>query len=502
MKIALVFNPFTYKKHEENLRVVQKYFGLFPPLSLAWVAGIIRKAGHDVIIIDARTLSLSLQQTAGILKKYRPDIIGAMMTTYMFPETLSWVKYLKNELHASGIKVRTLIGGYNLRIYPLESMTDPAIDFGCEEHAYFTVPALLEALEAGRGDLSGVPGLLWRDKTGLRRNPHPQKIDFNAFPFPARDLLPNELYAEFPTQRKNFTVMVTSLGCPHTCMFCEAGDTKYSPRDAVKVVDEMQECHDKYGVNEIDIFDYDFTADKARAAAICREIGSRGLKMTWACRSRVDNLDDAALKNMYSAGCRRIYWGIEHGDQKVLDGLNKKVSLERAAAVMKSSRAAGIQNLGFFLVGVPGETRESARATVSFAKSLDLDYAQFSKLLAKPGTPLLANMKKNGWRDYWADWVSGTETDRDLPRPWLDGISGEELGDMAKKAYLGFYARPAFLVRHLLRCRSPFEILRKFFALMDMLCQSPAAGAGKKFRAYSENIILVMREKTAWLRRS
>ena len=98
MRLALVFNPFSYKLHEENLRVVQKYFGLFPPLSLAWVAAIARRAGHDVIIIDARTMQLSKADVADRLKQWQPDMIGFMMTTYMFRETYGWAQYLKKEL--------------------------------------------------------------------------------------------------------------------------------------------------------------------------------------------------------------------------------------------------------------------------------------------------------------------------------------------------------------------------------------------------------------------
>ena len=95
MRFALVFNPFSYKLHEENLRIVQKYFGLFPPLSLAWVAAIAERAGHECIIVDARTLQLTREETLDILRQFKPDIIGFMMTTYMFRETLEWIRFLK-----------------------------------------------------------------------------------------------------------------------------------------------------------------------------------------------------------------------------------------------------------------------------------------------------------------------------------------------------------------------------------------------------------------------
>ncbi len=120
MRFALVFNPFKYKVHEENIRIVQKYFGLFPPLNEMWVAAIAERAGHQCVIIDARTLQLSKSETVEILKSFRPDIVGFRTTTYMYPETREWIKYIKEQLN-----VLTIIGGYNMRVYPMESVQPP-----------------------------------------------------------------------------------------------------------------------------------------------------------------------------------------------------------------------------------------------------------------------------------------------------------------------------------------------------------------------------------------
>lgn len=503
MKVALVFNPFSYKMHEENLRVVQKYFGLFPPLSLAWVAAIIRQAGHEAMIIDARTLRLTKEEVLEKLISYQPDVIGSMMTTYMFPETLEWLRFLKSGLKAEGTDAKVLIGGYNLRIYPKESLLHDIIDFGCVEHAYFTVPALLEKLENGAQDFEDVPGLAWKKNGEVIVNPHPQQIDFDKFPNPARDLLPNDLYAEFPTQNKNFTVMITSLGCPFRCDFCEAGGYKYNPRSPETVVNEMQECVEKHGIHEIDIFDYEFTGIRSRVQEISRLIKERNLDITWACRSRIDTVDKELLEEMHSAGCRRIYWGIEHGCQHVLDSMHKGITLEQIETTIALSKHIGIQNLGFFLVGVPGETKATVRKTLEFAKKLDLEYVQFSKLLAKPGTGMWKEMVAGGWRDYWADWVSGIEKDRVLPRPWLTSIRNEEVDKLAKWAYVEYYSRPVFLLRHAFQCKSFTEFCRKFFAFIGMVfSQENIPMARKNFSAYSENIFKVITKKLAWVKQN
>lgn len=480
MRFALIFNPFQYKIHEENLRVVQKYFGLFPPLSLAWVAAIAEKAGHKVIIIDARTLKLTKEETLSALKEFKPDIMGFMLTTYMFPETLGWIRYLKQRL-----KVPVVVGGYNLRVYPKESVFPPEIDFGVVEHAYYTIPALFRELE-GDQNFDRVPGLVYKDADGVKVTAHPEKINFDLFPNPARHLLPNGLYAEFPTQRKNFTVMITSLGCPRACTFCEAGGTLYSPRSPLTVVNEMEECYHKYNVREIDIFDYEFPMIRERTLAICKEIRNRKLDITWACRSRIDSVDEELLREMQKAGCRRIYYGIESGVQEILDKVNKGITLSQIRETIGLTKHFGIQALGFFLIGAPGETKKTVKQTVGFAKELDLDYVQFSKVLAKPLTGMWKDFKKQGI-DYWQDWISGRTEDKPLPRPWTK-LTNEQVDRLAKWAYITYHSRPFFLFKSLLKIKSFTELKRKSFAYLDMLFfQENVSQANNGFVAYNEN---------------
>ena len=475
----MIFNPFKYKIHEENLRIVQKYFGMFPPLSLAWTAAIAREAGHEVTLIDARTLNLNKDQTLVRLREFKPDILGFMMTTYMFPETLEWIRYLKEALN-----VPVVVGGYNLRVYPRESISHPEIDFGVLEQALETVPQLLAALE-GKTDLKDVVGLAYKDKDGNILLNAPRHVDFDKFPNPARDLLPNHLYAEFPTERKNFTVMVTSLGCPYGCIFCEAGRTEYNPRSPITVVNEMEECYHKYSVREIDIFDYDFTIDRTRTIEICRKMRERGLDILWACRSRVD-IDEELLREMKEAGCGRIYYGLESGSPGILHRLNKGITLEQIRKTVRTTRQLGMKALGFFLIGAPGDTKKTVKETVKFARELDLDYAQFSKCLAKPLTPLWKQMVETTKKDYWQSWILGKEADRELPRPWTE-LSNKEIDRLARWAYLSFYSRPSLLFRSTIKVRSFAELRRKTFAFLDMIFrQEKVSRADKNFTAYHE----------------
>ena len=482
MKLALIFNPFKYKVHEENTRITQKYFGLFPPLSLAWVAAIAEQAGHDVRIIDARTLQLSKQDTVELLKKFNPDILGFMMTTYMFPDTLAWIKFIKKQ-----INVPVMVGGYNLRVYPEESISYREIDFGIIEHAYYTLPALLKEIETKTNNFANVPGLVYKKDGKIIKTDHPQVINFDLFPKPARHLLPNELYAEFPTERRNFNIMVTSLGCPFKCKFCEAGKTPFNPRSAENVVQEIEDCYYKYAIREIDIFDYEFTGNRKRVLEICALLKQKNLDIIWACRSRIDTVDSELLAIMYETGCRRIYFGIESGSQEILDTINKNQTLAQAVDIISCCRKVGIKTLGFFLIGAPNETEVTIKKTVKFAKSLDLDYVQFSKCLAKPLTPLWKDLVDKTKADYWKDWILGEEVDRQLERPWTI-LTNEQIDKLAKQAYLSYYFRPKFLIKALVQLKSLQEFKRKLFALFEMMfSQENRSKKNKKFHAFNEN---------------
>ncbi len=494
MRLALVFNPFSYKLHEENLRVVQKYFGLFPPLSLTWVAAIARRAGHDVIIIDARTMQLSKPEVADRLKQWQPDMVGFMMTTYMFRETYAWVQYMKKEL---GVPI--IVGGYNLRVYPTESVTPEDIDFGCVNSALVTLPALLKELETDRR-FHDVPGLVFKENGKVIETPGlAEEESFEDYPNPARDLLPNELYAEFPTERRNFTVMVTSKGCPRGCMFCEAGKTRYNPRSPERVIAEIQECYDQYGIREIDFFDYEFCILKERTKAICQGILDHGLDVQWACRSRIDSVDPEMLELMHRAGCRRIYYGIESGVQQILDNVNKGITTKQIEETLEATHDVGIKALGFFLVGSPGDTKETLAESVKFAKKLDLEYVQFSKLTAKPLTPIWKEMVERDGYDYWREYILGNVQERPLDRPWTP-FTNDEIDELAKWCYVKYHFRLKFMLKSTLRVKSLLEFKRKFSAFIDMIFrQEKTSTADENFLAFNENTDETKQRMRQWL---
>ncbi|MCE5210782.1 MAG: radical SAM protein, partial [Deltaproteobacteria bacterium] len=244
-----------------------------------------------------------------------------------------------------------------------------------------------------------------------------------------------------------------------------------------------------------DFFDYDFCMDRRRIEDICDGIIESRLDITWACRTRVDYVDETLLRKMRMAGCSRIYFGIESGVQEILDRLNKGIRLQQIRDTIEATKGVGIRALGFFLVGSPGETQETFSQTVKFAKSLKLDYVQFSKLTAKPLTPYWKQMVKNTGSDYWREYILGNAGDKPLSRPWTS-LTSEEIDKMTRKAYIMYHCRPMFLCNHALQVKSWDEFKRKFFAFLEMMFrQERVSTTDENFVAYPENRVKTLSYK-------
>jgi len=362
----------------------------------------------------------------------------------------------------------TLLGGVHMGIYPEETFSHRAIDFGCTGEAEMVLPEFLETLNRG-GDLASVKGVIWRDGDQVVVNEFPDLLyDVDNVPFPARNHLPNDRYYSFISQFRNFTPLITSRGCPFRCIFCEQGGLPFRGRKPENVVDEIEECYHVYKVREFDFFDSSFTVDKKRVVRICEEINRRGIHVAWAIRSRVDLVDEEMLVALRNAGCKRIYYGIESSSPKILETLRKKTNLEQIREVMFLTRKHKIDTFGYFMVGSPGETPETIQDSIRFAIDLKLDYAQFSKVTPMPATELYRMLLNEGQPDYWRKYILDPGNEIFVPRPGCD-LSEEEIQQWTRRAYIRFYFRPRYIVKALLRLKSRHELKRSVRTAWSML---------------------------------
>ena len=454
MKIALVQYPLGHRRFSENLKVIDEEFCLAPPIVLAYVAAILENAGHKVIIIDAHARRLTKEKVLRLLMDFSPDIIGFRADTYWFHAAAEWACFFRSRLNA-----KIIVGGINMSLYPLESMAAGCFDYGLIGEANHSLPGLISEIEKGCLP-EKIPGAVYK-KNGVFvfNEPSSRPVDFDSYPLPARHLLPNHLYHSFTSQLRNFTIMLTSLGCPFHCSFCAISRLGYRERSVAGVIDEIEQCYKKYNVREIDFFDATFFANKQRSLSICEQILKKGLKLEWSCRSRVDVVDDEILKTAYRAGCRKIYYGIESASDEVLKNVNKQISVAQIRHAISLTHKNGINALGFFMIGNPSDSRGSVMSSMKFAKDLELDFIQVCRAIAKPNTGLNDALMSACGRDFWREYVLGKRKDMRLPMPWTD-LTHEEIEALAKKFYQDFYLRPGYILKRIRKTRSLGEFLR------------------------------------------
>jgi radical SAM superfamily enzyme YgiQ (UPF0313 family) len=465
MRLILLYNNFLPEVHWNCLKAQEKNMGAIPPLNLCYIAALARKCGHEVTLIDLQIERLSFTELIEKITAFKPDLMGFTITTYLFHPMLEWIKNIK-----AAVKVPVIVGGFHLSLYPHETMAHPVIDLGIIGSAFSTLKLLLE----NYGDCSQyyfIPGLCFRDERGVHINPvnKDEKFDFDAMPFPARDLIRNDQYGNFICVRKNFTAMLTGTGCPFRCKYCASTLSHCIMRSAGNVTDEIEECYEKYGVREIDFYDQSFTIDRKRTLMICDEIIKRKIDIIWTIRTRADLIDKELLEAMKTAGLTRIMYGIESGDQGILDRLNKNESLEKVKSIVKLTKKYGINMLGFFMLGCPGETAKTLQNTFRLALSLPFDDIQATRFTLFPGTRFYEEyLSETGEPDYWAQYTLDQKNARKLPL-FDTAFTPQEIERDVKKLFLKFYLRFSIIFRRIVSGNLIFHFGRHLKALVDML---------------------------------
>lgn len=463
IKVGLVFPA--YKEYQDTVSLPEnkRHLGVIPPLSLAYVAAILERAGCKVKLIDASALNLTKEKTASELREFNPEFVGFTSSTIDFHNTLDWIRYLKERL-----KLPTLIGGIQLSVYPRETLSHQAIDYGVIGEAEESLPQLLDCL-VNKQDLSQVKGICYRDEGRINiTGPRPPSRDLDQCPFPARHLLPNDRYYSLISKTKNFTAMLTSRGCCYRCIFCDNQTILYRCRSPKNVVDEMEHCQNLFKINEIDIFDALFSIDPDRVIKICREIKRRRLKLRWAFRTRVDLVTEKMLEEAQQAGCRRIYYGIESADEEILKNINKNVTIELVKKITSLTKEKGIETFGYFMFGNPGDNKDTIRKTVRLMLELPLDYVQISPVFAPPNTALYEMLKRQIGKDYWAEYTLLPGKEDLLPR-YGTSLTDRQVGRSVRAAHLKFYLRFRYIWKFITQLRSAEEFFRSARALEDIL---------------------------------
>jgi radical SAM superfamily enzyme YgiQ (UPF0313 family) len=223
-------------------------------------------------------------------------------------------------------------------------------------------------------------------------------------------------------------------------------------------VDEVELNLREFGIRDFDIYDSTFTANRRRVIEICQDLKRRKLDIGFTVRSRVDVINRNMLMELKSAGCHTIMYGVESSNREILKRMNKGISPERVREVLDDTMKVGIEMLGFFMFGFPGESKETIEDTIRFALELPLDYAQFTVLLPFPETEIYEHYRARGLEDYWAEYTKDASKEREIELIDTE-ISRKEASRYLASAYKDFYFRPRIILKRFKKLRSIGEFL-------------------------------------------
>lgn len=439
----------------ENTRLpnsLNKVQGVLPPLSLAMLAASLEKANIPVKIIDCPGSNIGKIEFEKIIDELKPDIvgIGPMMTP-----AIEGVFEAAAICKKSGAIV--IVGGPHLSIYPKETMANKNIDFAIIGEGDFSIVKLVEAIK-NNSDVSQIPGLVWRKDSEILENPAAIVENLDELPMPAYHLLPMKNYNSIIGLHPVSTMMV-GRGCPYRCGFCyKTPSDKLIRHKSVKyVIEEMKYLIERYGVKEIMFYDDTLTLKKDYIFNLCDEIKTQKIKIHWEAPTRVNHIDEELIKKLAEAGCVRLRMGVESGNEKIRQIMNKGVSAEQIISAFGLCKKYGIETFAYFIIGYIGETEETINETINFARKLDPDFAMFTIATPLPNTDLFERAVQAKLIDpnYWKNYTLGGSKERIK-------FLVKDAEKWTKKAYLKFYFRPGFIIKKLLKMRD-LDTAKKYF---------------------------------------
>ena len=410
--------------------------GVQPPYGLLYLSAYLKRAGHQVFFLDG--FFHDPDAMIALMQREQIRVVGLSAVSYHWQKGVATAQAIPPAVPDAFI----LVGGAHanaLRGEVLEgSDAFDAVVFGDGEE---TVVEIADRLAAGSRDLAGIAGCATRE----HHNPERKPIrDLDTMPLADRSLVSLRDYRPSPFyyRRLPFTAIIGSRGCPYKCTFCHT-EVLTRLRSAESLVDEIEHLQRTLGVQEVVFYDDTFTLKKRRVYALCDLIRRRGIRLSWSANARADLVDPDLLRAMRGAGCWRLLFGIESGNQKTLDAMQKKETLDEIRAGVRMTREAGIDTYGMFILGYPGETHEDGLRTLRFAQELELDYANFCAVTPFPGTALYRDVQHEpGFRGFEAmSMFDISYVSRD--------VSEAELRDLVGRSARSFYLRPRYILSRL-----------------------------------------------------
>ena len=382
----------------ERYGLLAPFGSTLPNLGLLSLAAVLRREDFSITIIDAAALGLTADDIVRRIKQRKPAVVGISCVTMTVDSAGRLAGHIKQSLPDT----RVFIGGPHVSALPQQTLLDrPGFDYGVVGEGEIAFLNAVRSITTGGGP-EGMPGIVFRRDTTVTVGPRAGLIEkLDSLPFPAWDLLegfPGRYHPSIlKSRRLPSTHVVTSRGCPHQCIFCDTSVFGRTVRfhSAEYVLDLLQHLALRFGIRDVTFEDDQFLLDRPRVEKICEGIRRRLPSLTWSCNGRVNSITDPEFPRLLRAsGCRQINFGIESGDQAVLDAVRKGITLSQVGRAVDMVHRAGIQSRGYFILGFPGDTPETVRRTIRFARRLPLDDISVFMLTPFPGSEIYRRMNQ------------------------------------------------------------------------------------------------------------
>jgi len=410
---------------------------VWPPISLATIGGVLEKEGFSVFARDGAADGMTFLELSRILTEREPKVLIYSTASPSIDNDLKIASFIKK--HSP--KTKTVAIGTHVTALDQEILeAHPDLDFIIRGEPEATAKELSQFLISHPGETPDTPGISFLNQKGVFTKTKNRELiqNLDDLPHPAWHLFDLNPY-RLPLSGRPFVLLTPHRGCPWKCNFCTAPSYYGSlirTRSVENVKNEIENLK-KQGIEDIFFWSDTFTGNKKYVKALCKEI--KPLNIRWTCNSRVDTFDLELAISMKEAGCWMLSFGIESGNQKMLDLMKKGATVEQAIQAVEVAKEAGIKVAGHFILGLPGETESSMQDTITLAKKLDLDVAQFYCAAPFPGTELYDQALENGWIDLRKIKGAGADSSQEIPTMELPDLSSSVVSKYKKQGYRQFY---------------------------------------------------------------
>lgn len=416
-----------------------------PHVGLGYVGGYLKRHGIKLSFIDGIVDRHTPESIAAEIKQLKPDFLGVTATTYQIYDAANLCQLAKSVYP----EITTIIGGYHAGAIPKQTLEEfPSFDYAVFGEGEETCRELVQSVRERRS-ASQITGIAWRDGDNVIKNEaRPYFKDMDEIGFPDFSFFPMNKYRATYTIRRGIieVPIATMRGCPYSCNFCfRSMGQKVRYRSVEKIVDEIKRDVNEYGAKQLIFIDDTLTLAKERIKEMSRRMVKERLheKVSWIGETRVDHVDKELFREMAKAGCRVLSFGVESGNQAVLDACEKRQTLDEIKQAFAWAKEAGIRIHASFIIGQAYETVETINDTIRMGIDLDPHYVSYCILTPFPGTevPDLAERGVGGLKYLSKDWKAfGKQTGKALE---LESVPRQKLESLQRKGYFKFFIRPA-----------------------------------------------------------